>query len=127
MLLTTDIDFTGKSVAPVGKNWGNGFLGVFDGQGHTISNLKMSYSSTFVGLFGYSKGLTIMNVVVDDTCSFLSTVTSFVNIGGIIGRIGSENRASYVLNIVNMGNVSFISNSNDHIWIGGIAGMFHSP
>ena len=126
MLLTTDIDFTGKSVAPVGKNWGNGFLGVFDGQGHTISNLKTISSLEFVGLFGLSKGLTIKNVVVDDTCSFSSTASTPGNIGGIIGRVTSEKGVCSILNSVNMTNVTCMGNSNGNKWMGGITGIFHS-
>ena len=123
VLLTTDIDFTGKSVAPVGTS-GDGFLGIFDGQGHTISNLKMSTSSQYVGVFGLSTGLTIKNVVVDDTCSFLGSSSTYADIGAIVGRITSNKGAASILNSVNMANVTYTGNSVNHIWLGGISGMF---
>ncbi len=59
-LLCADIDlsaYTGTSFNIIGSNWDNPFNGVFDGNGHTISNF--SYTCTDgnnIGLFGYTKG-----------------------------------------------------------------------
>jgi hypothetical protein len=53
-ILMADIDlsgFTGTSFNVIGTGWDNAFTGVFDGNGHTISN----YSSN-TGLFGYVTG-----------------------------------------------------------------------
>ena len=61
--LDSDIALTG-SIEPI-----NNFLGTFDGQGHTISNLVVNSSSRYAGLFGYSEGTTIRNVVIDSTSS----------------------------------------------------------
>ena len=59
VFLDADIDFSGISeqFEPIGND--NCFRGTFDGQGHTISNLNVTSNSTYVGLFGYSKGATI--------------------------------------------------------------------
>ena len=54
VLLDSDLDFAGKTIESIGKGAENCFLGTFDGQGHTISNLNMNSSATYVGLFGYS-------------------------------------------------------------------------
>ena len=80
--LTADIDMTGYSsqFEPVGKSIaGNTFLGAFDGQGHTFSNLAVSSDSFgFLGIFGISWGTTIKNLVVDNTCSFESSYPEVV-------------------------------------------------
>ena len=70
VFLDVDIDFSGGSPSeqfvPIGKSGSKYFQGTFDGQGHTISNLAINSSSLqYVGLFGYSKGATIRNVVLD--------------------------------------------------------------
>ncbi len=51
--LTADIDLLGEEWTPIGNptNW---FQGNFDGDGHTISNLKIT-SGEYAGLFGYIK------------------------------------------------------------------------
>ena len=60
VFLDPDIDFTGKVLERIGTSSKSQFRGVFDGQGHVISNLNMnSSSSQNAGLFGYSEGLTI--------------------------------------------------------------------
>lgn len=50
VLLCTDIDLQNEEWTPIGT-FANPFMGDFDGQGHTISNLKIT-SGQNVGLFG---------------------------------------------------------------------------
>lgn len=50
VLLFEDIDLKNEEWTPIGT-FANPFMGDFDGQGHTISNLKIT-SGTNVGLFG---------------------------------------------------------------------------
>ena len=72
VLLDKDIDFTGLSdqFTSIGQNWDAYFRGIFDGQGHTISNLNITKSSYGkYGLFGYSWGTTVRNVIMDRSCS----------------------------------------------------------
>ena len=56
-LLTADIDlgaYTGTSFNIIGINYDYPFTGVFDGNGHTISNFTYKSTGTsFIGLFGY--------------------------------------------------------------------------
>ena len=75
VFLDSDIDLTEKTFEPIG-NYSNYFLGVFDGQGHLIRNLNMTSSSQYIGLFGYSRGLTIRNVILDSSCSITSSYES---------------------------------------------------
>ena len=64
--LMADVDlggFTGTSFNVIGTSWDNAFTGVFDGNGHTISNF--TYTSTnrdYIGLFGYVYGGVIKNL-----------------------------------------------------------------
>ena len=56
VLLDSDLDLTGKTFVPIGTS-SSYFLGVFDGQGHVISNLVMNSSSLYAGVLGYAEGL----------------------------------------------------------------------
>ena len=73
VFLDSDLSLAGKSFEPIGDYYYNYFRGVFDGQGHVISNFIMNSTSRFAGLFGISRGLTIKNVILDSSCSITST------------------------------------------------------
>ena len=129
VFLESDIDFDGETLEPIGREWGYQFLGVFDGQGHAISNLIMNSSSYYSGLFGYSAGLTIKNVILDSSCSITSSISdsSSAYIGGIIGICQAENGPCTIENSVNMGSVTFSGDrSGNYLYLGGIAGYFSS-
>ncbi|MEO8777445.1 MAG: GLUG motif-containing protein, partial [Rhodanobacter sp.] len=66
---------------PIGTN-GNGFTGVFDGLGHTVSNLTINRPSTdFVGLFGHVNGGTLRDIgLVSDS------ITGNDRVGGLVGN-----------------------------------------
>lgn len=55
-LLTADIDYTSElSYRPIGTNATNYFDGIFDGGGHTISNVSIQRGAAdYTGLFGYA-------------------------------------------------------------------------
>ena len=87
--LATSLDATSTSGwAPLGTdgaggiyNTGNGFAGIFDGLGHTISNLTVNIGANdYAGLFGYSSG-TIRNVGVVG-----GSVSGRFNVGGLVGE-----------------------------------------
>ena len=61
--LTDDIDLAGIEWTPIGAG-ATTFKGIFDGQGHTISNLSVTHSSK-AGLFGTARG-TVKNVNVNN-------------------------------------------------------------
>ena len=130
VLLGSDLSFAGKTFEPIGYYNSdedfNCFLGVFDGQGHVISNLKMASSLSHAGLFGYSRGLTIRNVILDPSCSITSSFSgsgSSAFIGGIIGECNVYDGPCIIENSVNMGRVSFSGNVVENgLTLGGIAG-----
>ena len=62
--LTKNLDLNGIEWTPIGtKGTSNVFKGTFDGNGATISNLKISGGS-YVALFGETSGATIKNLTV---------------------------------------------------------------
>lgn len=58
--LTADIDLKNEEWTPIGTNE-HPFSGSFDGQNHTVSNLKIT-TGNYAGLFGYVSTATIKNV-----------------------------------------------------------------
>ena len=75
-MLTADIDLKnychaaedGKELLswiPIG-NYSNRWKGNMDGQGHTISHLYIKTAQSFVGLFGYTYGATIQDLIFDN-------------------------------------------------------------
>lgn len=74
-MLTADIDLKnychaaedGKELLswlPIGND-NNRWKGNMDGQGHTISNLYIKTAQNYVGLFGYTDGATIQDLIFD--------------------------------------------------------------
>ena len=58
---------------PKGNDEFSYFLGTFDRQGHTISNVRIISMILYAGLFSSSSGVMIKNVVADSFCSFISS------------------------------------------------------
>ena len=116
--LMKDIDFEGKEMAPIGTTY-DGKL-VFDGNGHTISNVKLVADSYFnslysMGFFYVTTGstlevydLTIENVVGETTedC-YAAVVAGYVDGGSTV-----------VLENVNVVNASIKSTGNAAMFIG---------
>ena len=134
VLLDSDIDFSGdfsRKIEPIGKDNSNYFLGTFDGQGHTISNLTMNYSySQYLGLFGYSEGLTIKCVIIDESSSFMKLTVhgNYDNYAGsIIGLCSMDHGKCIIENCVNMADItSRGSIKGRFLYMGGIAGGLSS-
>ena len=134
VILDGDIDFTeelSKQFASIGSNITNfsaRFRGSFDGQGYTVSNLKMKTSLPYASLFGEVKGnVTIRNIVVDSSCSFESNFTRSVYISGIVGEyFGSTGETFAIENCINMGSLSFTETTNNYLHMGGIIASLSS-
>jgi len=84
--VANDIDMsTVENFTPIANYSNNGrvnFAGVFDGGGHVISNLTISASYYYVGLFGGVKGGTVKNVNLLN-----ANVSGNVYVGGITGQL----------------------------------------
>ena len=130
VLLENDISFTpeeSKQFVPIGKNSTSCFSGAFDGQGHRVANLAVESSALqFTGLFGYSYGgAAIRNVVVDSSCSFASSASSYVQMGGIVGYVVAKAGPLAIESVVSMADVSF-NGTCASLYIGGLVGAIAS-
>ena len=79
--VTLTNDITVNTIIP-GSPWAtsSGFHGTFDGQCHTITINNCTTSDEFVGLFRYTYGATIKDLIVDGTIN-----SSNIHAGGLIG------------------------------------------
>ena len=75
---------TGRDWEPIGYRLECGpvpFKGTFDGQFHVIYGLKSDIGYLDAGLFGYTEGATIKNVLIDSNAG----CSAAENLGGLIG------------------------------------------
>jgi hypothetical protein len=107
-ILEGDIDMTSVTWTPKGTS-ASPFTGVFDGNGYEITNLTISGTTTYRGLFGYVSSGTVKNVTltganisggqhtgavagylgsagVIEYCSVSGVVQGTSNVGGIVGQ-----------------------------------------
>ena len=130
-----------NALTPIGTEK-NPFTATYDGQGYAVDGLVIELSAKNVGLFGYTFGATLKNITIKSGAIFgesyvgaivgraedyASTFTGLVNyatvtssgsyVGGIAGRMCSENTIEYC---ANHGLVSGAS------YVGGIAGYIDS-
>ncbi|EHP7721922.1 filamentous hemagglutinin N-terminal domain-containing protein [Campylobacter coli] len=97
--LGKDIDFAGAStINPVG--FGNGFVGNFYGNNHTLSNIQIDVADkTYVGLFGYIKGGSVQNLTIDGL-QFPKYAFSYKYLGGLAGHIENGTFSNITLDTI---------------------------
>lgn len=124
VLLSSDLDFSFNHLEPIGDE-ANYFLGTFDGQGHVISGITINSTLDNVGLFGYSEGITIRNLVFDKSVSIDNNprYESAPAVGSALGLCVSDKDFCTVANCVSMGKVSFGGNISGSLGLGGIVGV----
>lgn len=81
--LTDDLDFAEYDDL-IFKDFS--FYGVLDGNGYTISNLKISSSTSNYGLFAEAKDCEIKNLRLGGTATFIFADGSDANVGLLIGK-----------------------------------------
>ena len=84
-VLTNDIDLSAHTWNPIAN-----LKGTFNGQGHKVTNIKISESATdYIGLFGQvSNGGTVKNLIVADSSWDFSARTKYLHgIGGVAGNV----------------------------------------
>lgn len=92
----------------------NPFSGTFDGQGHTISGIRINKgSSSYQGLFGYISGGTVRNVKLSDT-----RITGRSYTGGIVG----ENKGGTIADCEAGHTVAVHNVQQNTVMVGGIVG-----
>lgn len=125
-ILMADIDLTeataeggdwdsGSGWSPIGSGSSDAFSGIFDGNGHTITGMRIKDSTdTYLGLFGYINGGTVKNlrmknaVIEDTSVQRAGTITGFANKATI------ENIA--------VDNLTMDVKHSGSMYVGGIAG-----
>ena len=148
--LNADIDLNNLNWTPIGTS-SNAFEGNFNGNGHTISNLSVTVDGDNAGLFGYTKGGKVENIVInnasitgkegvgvltgtpstteysDITVKGLVIVTGTKYVGGILGGNNyTENKVNANLTnlTVDVEDGSYVKseNSNGPDYVGGVIG-----
>lgn len=139
--LLNDIALTTSNWYPIGRQ-GHGFAGTFDGNGKSITNLKLTSDKDETGFFGLLtnggkvKSLSVSGSVIATgdvsqtggiagamgevgskssitDCTFSGTVTGNIQVGGIIGCVGQHNQ------VERCANHAAVSGKED---VGGVAG-----
>ncbi|MBR2303267.1 MAG: InlB B-repeat-containing protein [Clostridia bacterium] len=121
--LTSNIDLKNAEWSPIGTD-SEPFTGTFDGNGYTISNLKVS-NVRIAGLFGYTQGATFKNVSINNV-SISNTTESGVEmrqLGALVANMdgGSAEKCSATNVVVSVGKISD-SYSKPSIYMGGLIG-----
>ena len=150
--LTQDIVIpSGQSFGdPIGKTQANCFSGVFDGQNHTISNLKLSSTACAFIYFGTNctiKNLSFENVditastfraaavisraesiIIDNVHVLSGTITGTKQNGGLVGTIVTGSTKSVIKNSSNAATVinKTIGDNAVGIGCGGAVGYLYS-
>lgn len=147
--LVNNIDFGNKEFSGIG-NVNNKYEGNFDGNGKTISNIKIVNKAKGTGLFNYVEGATISNLNIDNirvnsetsntNCSAAlvgycyganinniniasGTLYGKGNTGSIIGYVCKVAGKTTINNVKNFANVI----SNGAIGVGGLVGTNETP
>lgn len=130
--LSDNIDLAGGEWTPIGTS-GNPFRGHFDGQGYTVSGLKMAINTEgsdldwiLAGLFGYVKDGTLQNLGVElaDAGIVVSVNQGAVFAGGIAGKIAASSGKTVILRncyVTGKGGVR-ITGAGKEAYAGGIIG-----
>ncbi len=130
--LMNDIDLEGEVWTPVGMRtdtleFATCFSGVFDGNGHTISNFSVAGNTQYVGFFGYIYNGTVKNLTVSDFEIDVSSANPLLYAGGLVGRCLSagEGKSVTIENCV-VKNGSVKASGDGSVYAGGLAGYIMS-
>ena len=128
-MLTADIDLKnychaaedGKELLswiPIGND-DNRWKGKMDGQAHTISNLYIKTAQNYVGLFGYTDGATIQDLIFDNAnVENVSTTNAKTYYTGILAGYAYGDSPSHIKGIKTTNNCTVIGQEDT----GGIVG-----
>lgn len=147
--LVNDIDFKNGTFTGIG-NVNNHYKGTFDGNGKTISNIKIKNTTIGAGLFNYVEGANISNLNIgnitvnsDTTCTNSSAALVGIVYGGNINNIhvtsgtiyGKRNTGSIAGCIYDAGGKTIINNvknsanviATGDLGVGGLVGTNETP
>ena len=136
--LGNDIDLQNEEWTPIGVNSTVPFIGTFDGDGYTISNLKISKPTMdYIGLFGYIGNASIKKLNISDINingrNYVGSIAGKTGAAGIencsVKGSGTVTGAQYVGGLVGESNGTIVSCSSSinvsstGQYIGGLAGF----
>ncbi len=116
--LTADIDLENENWTPIGNDT-NVFLGYFDGNNKTISNLTVDQTGDYAGLFGYIKG-SGMTESATPTVKDLTLTNVSVKGGYNVGAVAGKSYTCRISNVHVTGNVEGVR------YVGGISGHVYT-
>ena len=117
-ILKNDIDFDGEELS-LFESEDKAFKGTFNGDGHKISNVKLSTTSlSYYGLFGYTKSAKISNLTLENVTVESNGLGTF-SAGSLIGCAESTTVSNVTIKNVNY---SVTVSSSGDVNIGGVVG-----
>lgn len=122
--LMNDLDYTGETLNPIGIV--TPFKGIFDGNGHTVKNIKAESNDTlrlsYLGIFGRTdQGSEVKNIILSN-----STLIGTGYTGGIIGFCGGRLENCKTDDKCRIEGKWFASTDrNNGMYIGGLVGQAH--
>ena len=81
-ILVDDIDLNGNEWTPIGTSY-SAFNGIFNGNGYSISNFKITKAQEYVGFFAKNSG-TIKNLTLNNFTIEISSDID-IDVGGLVG------------------------------------------
>lgn len=85
--LAVDLDLNGAEWAPLGTSAAP-FKGIFDGNGFTVSNFKVTKNVQYAGLFAYNVGtirnLGVKNVNIETKANYVGVLVGYNNKGTVL-------------------------------------------
>ena len=131
--LTADIDLGGAEWTPVGfatgttsnTDYAQAFCGVFDGDGHTVSNFTITRDDTpYIGFFGFIRNGVVKNLTLDSfSINVESESRDKLYVGGIAGRVVSlEAHSKSELTNCSVTNAQIDAYNMGTVYAGGIIG-----
>lgn len=126
VIVDADIDFSSYAgrIRPIGDSRESYFRGTFRAQGHVISNLIINTTARYAGLFGYTRGATIKNAILDETVHIISSYASSGNtfVGSFLGKCFTSDGPCVLQNLMSRASVQFSGRTESDAIVGGITG-----
>ncbi len=111
-VLTKDLDFSGVEMTPI-----NNFSGVFDGNGHTISNVTINKGTgNYGGFFGTVNNSTTIKNLKFDTLDLIGNWDNGNEnqySGGLIGKVVKTLESKFEVDIINITLNNCLNNSSN--------------
>ncbi len=109
--LTCDLDFSNESSVGIFTGSSEAFAGTFDGQGHTIKNVKLA-GNEYSGLFEFLNEGTIKDLTLDTVS--LSVTSTVKYLGALYGYAVDSTISNVTVKNVSFSNSSSITTSNSN-------------